>query len=87
MSNKWGAVQNGDAFFFPVFTAAEEMGEYGERFSRVQKHFLEAVALAHNNERPVSGIVINAFTDAFVIPEELLILVEHIKSSLEEDAK
>lgn len=38
-------LQNGDEFFFPVFTTAEEMGEYGNNFSKVEKHFLEAAWL------------------------------------------
>ena len=44
-------------FFFPVFTSDDEMGEYGEDFSKLQRHFLEAAALARNNEKNVRGIV------------------------------
>ena len=77
-------LQNGDDFFFPVFTSAEEMGEYGERFSKIQKHFLEAVNLAKNNEKNVKGIVINAFSEPFVIPRELFDVIDGIKSSVEE---
>lgn len=77
-------LQNGDDFFFPVFTSAEEMGEYGERFSKIQKHFLEAVNLARNNEKNVKGIVLNAFSEPFVIPRELFDVIAGMKSSLEE---
>lgn len=52
-------LQNGEDFFFPVFTSAEEMGEYGQQFSKIEKHFLEAANLARNNEKKVKGIVIN----------------------------
>lgn len=76
-------LQNGDDFFFPVFTSAEEMGEYGERFSKVQKHFLETAALAKNNEKNVAGIVINAFSEPFVIPREMFDIIGNIPSSLE----
>ena len=62
-------LQNGDEFFFPVFTTAEEMGEYGNNFSNIQRHFLEAANLARNNEKNVAGIVINAFSEPFVIPK------------------
>lgn len=75
-------LQNGDQFFFPVFTSAEEMGEYGEHFSKVQKHFLEAVNLAVNNEKNVSGIVINAFSDPFVVPREMFDAITKLKSSI-----
>ncbi len=63
---------NGDAFFFPVFSSDDEMGEYGEGFSKVQMSFLEAANLALNNEKNVSGIVINAFSDPFEIPREAI---------------
>ncbi|MDO4192550.1 MAG: SseB family protein [Erysipelotrichaceae bacterium] len=75
-------LQNGDKYFFPVFTSAEEMGEYGEHFSKVQKHFLEAVNLAVNNEKNVSGIVINAFSDPFVVPREMFNTIAKLKSSI-----
>ena len=60
------------------------MGEYGERFSKIQKHFLEAANLARNNEKNVKGIVINAFSEPFVIPRELINVIAGMKSSLEE---
>lgn len=77
-------LQNGDDFFFPVFTSAEEMGKYGERFSKIEKHFLEAAVLARNNEKNVKGIVINAFSEPFVIPGELFDIIESMPSSLAE---
>ena len=76
-------LQNGDDYFFPVFTTAEEMGEYGERFSKLEKHFLEAAVLARNNEKKVKGIVINAFTEPFVVPMELFDIIAEMPSSLQ----
>lgn len=75
-------LQNEDGFFFPVFTSAEEMGEYGENFSNVEEHFLNAMNLAKNNEKKVSGIVINAFTDPFVVPAEMFDIIEGMESNL-----
>ena len=75
-------LQSGEDFFFPVFTSEEEMGEYGEDFSRIQKHFLEAANLAKNNERNVKGIVINPFTEAFVVPEEMFEVIARMESSV-----
>ena len=74
-------LQNGDVFFFPVFTSAEEMGEYGQRFSKIEKHFLEAANLARNNEKNIAGIVINAFTEPFIVPLDLLGLIAEMPSS------
>ena len=66
----------GDEYFFPVFTSCEEMGEYGESFSKVEKWFIEAISLSQNNEKQIKGIVINAFTDSFVVTNELLGIVK-----------
>ena len=77
-------LQNGDNFFFPVFTTAEEMGEYGNQFSKMQRHFLEAMVLARSNEKNVKGIVINAFSEPFEVPVELFDIIAGMKSSVEE---
>ena len=77
-------LKSGEEFFFPVFTSAEEMGEYGEHFSKLQDHFLAAVNLAKNNEKNVSGIVINAFSEPFVIPKEVFDIIAKMDSSLGE---
>lgn len=78
-------LQSGDEYFFPVFTSAEEMGEYGDHFSKLQQHFLYAIKLALHNEMDVKGIVINAFSESFVIPKELFELISEMPSSMEGD--
>ena len=75
-------LQNGGEFFFPVFTSAEEMGEYGDHFSKIAKHFLDAANVARNNEKNVKGIVINAFSEPFVVPVEMFDLIAEMDSSL-----
>ena len=77
-------LQSGDDFFFPVFISCEDMGEYGDHFSKVEKHFLEAIALAKNNEKNVKGIVINAFSEPFVVDAGLFDLIEGMKSRIVE---
>jgi ADP-ribosylglycohydrolase len=76
-------LQNGEEFFFPVFTSAEEMGEYGQHFSKIEKHFLEAANLAQNNKKNVAGIVINAFSEPFVIPRDLFDMIAEMPSAYE----
>ena len=76
-------LQNGEDFFFPVFTSEEEMGEYGNRFSHVPQPFLEAIALARHNEKDVIGIVINAFSEPFVVNRELFEMIEGMESSID----
>ena len=75
-------LQNGDEFYFPVFSSAEEMGEYGDQFSKVEKHMLEAIAMARNNEKKLSGIVLNAFTEPFVINEDMFDMIGNLKSRI-----
>ena len=78
-------LQNGDDFFFPVFSSEEEMGEYGEHFSKIQKHILEVIPIARNNEKNVVGIVLNAFTEPFVLDAEIFDMVENMKTRLEKE--
>lgn len=72
-------LQNKDLFFFPIFSTAEAMGEYGERFSKIQKHILEVIPIARNNEKELKGIVLNAFSEPFVLDKELWDMVEGMK--------
>ena len=78
-------LQNGDGFFFPVFSSVEEAGEYGSHFSMIQKHMLEALQLAKNNEKNLSGVVLNAYTDPFVLEAKIYDVLEKMKSRLPDD--
>ena len=75
-------LQNGDNYFFPAFSSVEEMGEYGNDFSPVQEHFLTVIKLAMNNDKDLSGIVVNAFTEPFVLEKEIFDMVDNLKSRL-----
>lgn len=76
-------LQNGEQFLFPIFSSVEEMGEYGEHFSKVQKHILEVIPMARNNEKKVAGILLNVFTEPFVLDAKFFDMVEKMKSRLE----
>ncbi len=76
-------LKNGENYYFPVFTSAEEMGEYGKDFSKVEKHFLEAAHLARNNPKKVKGIVLNAFTEPYVVPVELFDAIAELPTAFE----
>lgn len=80
-------LQNGEEYFFPVFTSEEEMGEYGENFSHIGSHFMRAMNLARNNEKDVKGIVINAFSEPFLVPTEMFHIIEGMESSIERDTE
>ena len=80
-------LQNGDNYFFPVFTSEEEMGEYGEQFSKIPGHFLRAMNMARNNEKDVKGTVINAFTEPFDVPVEIFDAIANMESSIEQEGE
>ncbi|MDO4415154.1 MAG: SseB family protein [Erysipelotrichaceae bacterium] len=73
---------NQNKYYLPVFSAPEEMGEYGEHFSKVQKHILEVIPLARNNEKQIAGIVLNPFGEAFILEERFFELIEQMKTRL-----
>ena len=69
-------LKNDDGYFFPIFSSVEAMGEYGNGFSKVQKHISEIVPMARNNDRELAGIVLNAFTQPFVVPADMWVVLE-----------
>jgi hypothetical protein len=75
-------LMNGDEYFFPAFTSCEEMGDYGDGFSKVQKHIMGLINMAKNNEKDIEGIVINAFTKPFVVSKELFSIIEKFDESV-----
>lgn len=68
--------------FFPAFSNPEAMGEYGNQLSKIQQHFLDVITLAANHKQNLSGIVINAFSESFVLGKDLWDLVKNMKSRL-----
>ena len=79
-------LQQDDQYFFPVFSTEEDMGEYGEHFSQVQESFLKVIELARDRREQgneLTGIVINAFTEMFILPKELYEGVERMPSRIE----
>ncbi len=57
----------------------------GEGFSKIQRHFVDAITLAMNNDRDLSGIVINAFSEPFVLDKEIWGMVQNMKSRIEDN--
>ena len=76
-------LQSGDLFFFPAFTDEDEMGEYGDAFSKIECRFIDVIPLAENNDMNVAGIVINGFTEPFVLAKESFDLVAGMRSRIE----
>ena len=78
-------LQNGDDFFFPAFSGDDEMGEYGQGFSKIETDLLHAINLARNNDRKLKGIVIDAFSEPFVLDAGLFDIVEKMKTRIAEE--
>ena len=79
-------LQNGNEKFYPVFSSVEAMGEYGDRFSKIQKHFFEAMSYAMGKEETV-GIVVNAFSTPFVVPKEWFESISNIPTNIDDEEK
>lgn len=75
-------LQNGEHFFFPIFTSAEEMGECSDHFTKVRKHILDVIPMARRNKQELAGIVLNAFSEPFVLTADLFDTVEKMKSRI-----
>lgn len=76
-------LQNGDLFYFPVFSNCDQMGtDYGNHFSKIEKHFFEAMSLANAREN-VEGIVLDAFTQPFIVKKDLFDIIGKLPISLE----
>ncbi len=68
-----------------MFSSAEEMGEYGNDYSKIQCHILEAIVKAKNNDKKVKGIVIDPYSERLILPAEMFEVVEKMKSSIEKN--
>ncbi len=77
-------IQKDGKIYLPAFTAEEEMKSYGEQFTKVQKDVLEWLAIAEKNDQNISGMVINPFTDGFVLRRDVFDILKKMKSSLKE---
>ena len=77
-------LQNGEDKFYPVFSSIEEMGEYGNNFSKVEKHFFEAMSYANGKPETV-GIVVNAFSMPFVVPKDWFEIIGSFPTNIDED--
>ena len=51
----------------------------------MERHFLEAANLLKNNEKNVTGIVINAFSESFIIPKEMFEIIAGMDSSFDQE--
>lgn len=78
-------LKNGDYLFLPVFSNCEQMGEdYGNHFSKVEKHFFEAMSMAMARE-DICGIVLDAFSQPFIIAKDAFEFIGNLPSEIEKE--
>ena len=77
-------LKNGGKLFFPVFSAAGEMEKSGDASTAVKCIFMSALSLAMKSREEVSEIVINPFTEPFVVDREFFGVLEEMESSIKE---
>ena len=71
-------LKNGEKVYFPVFSNEGEMGEGARQFSKLQKPFVEALPLAREKDKDISAIILDPFTDPFLIDPELFDDIEKL---------
>ena len=75
-----GLLQRNDYYFLPVFTSTAEMGDGAKKQPRIRLGMLKTIELAEKNE--VTGIVVNPFTEPFILQKKLFKDVASMKSLL-----
>lgn len=65
--------------FYPVFSGVTEMWQYENDITKKEMPFSEVIKKATANEK-LSGIVVNAFSDSFIIPRSMFELLEKTES-------
>lgn len=77
-------LQNGSDSYFPVFSNREQMGDEYRGFSKVEKHFISAMNMTNSNSALI-GIVLDAFSQPFVVNKELFDLIGNLPTSVNDE--
>lgn len=77
-------LQNGDSFFFPAFSSVAAMGEYGNSFSKIPTSIIDIIQMARNSDKELVGVVINAFSEPFILNTNAWEILEQMESIVEE---
>ena len=78
-------LENNGYRFFPVFSSREEMDKEFEAESVMNTPFLHAMEMAYNEGEEIEGIVLNAFTQAFVIEKDLFEAVSKLEPIVDDE--
>ncbi len=76
---------DGSALYFPVFTRTEIMGDYlVEEYDKKRMPFLEAVTLAKESPRGISGVLVNPFSETFFADARIFPMLLSMPTSIAE---
>ena len=78
-------LKSDDEFFMPVFSSSEEMKDYAKDLSQIETEFLSVVELALNADDKLSGIVVDPFSESFILDKQLMETVRKLKSRIVEE--
>lgn len=75
-------LQNGDSFFFPMFSNMEQIPEdYGAHFSTINLSVLQCIEMAKSYKQ-VGGLVLDAFTEPMVLEYGIADIILQLESRL-----
>ncbi len=73
---------NQDKYFFPIFSNEAALGNQAEGMPTVVKNIFEVIEMANKEELEVTAIVVNAFTEVFVLNPDLWPVVQSLESRI-----
>lgn len=76
--------KNGDEFFLPIFSSEAAMKKYAGKCTKIPMYAVKAIELAKKSDKTMAGIVLNPFTEPFVIDMKLCDVIEKMKARVEE---
>jgi hypothetical protein len=59
------------SLFMPVFASPEDMGSYGDSYSKVEKPLTEVLDMVEHHQEDLAGIVVNPFSESMVLAKDL----------------
>lgn len=71
--------QKGADYFMPIFSSEEQMKEFATARSKQAVSVMKAVKMASESTTPLVGLVLNPFTEPFVIDMKLCSVIEKMK--------
>lgn len=77
-------IKNGADCFYPIFTSEKLMTKYDSGFVKVQRPVLDIIELAKKSKVDLRGLVLNPFSDMFIITKELYPSLASMESLIKE---